>query len=540
MRFEETAVAEAEGTILAHSLRLGSLNFKKGRRLDAEDIRALQQARVETVIAARLEEEDVHEDAAAQRLAEAMAGTGTRTSAAFTGRCNILAARRGLLVYDRARLDAFNLEDEAITLAALAPFEVVEPKQMLATVKIIPFSAPKPALARCLEVAADPGRLLRVAAFQRKKVALVQTSLPGQKEALLDKTHEAIKQRLAALGIESLKESRCAHDSAAVAQAVARKVGEGAELVLVSGASAIVDRRDVVPSGIVKAGGEIEHFGMPVDPGNLMLMARIGEVPVLGLPGCARSPKLNGFDWVLQRVVADVPVRREDIMRMGAGGLLKESGARPLPRAEAVEDRSAPRAPRIATIVLAAGRSSRMGERNKLLEEIEGSPLVLHAVRAAKASQADSVLVVTGHEHEAVESVLAPEKVRTIHNPDYAHGLSTSLHRGLAALPDDCDGAVVLLGDMPKVTAEVIDRLIAAFSPVEGRSICLPMRQGRRGNPVLFARRYFAEVMEISGDLGARPLLGNYPDQVAEVPMPDDAVLTDVDTPEQLDALRGG
>lgn len=540
MIFGETPLAEAEGAILAHSLKLGSISFKKGRRLDAADLEALRKARVESVIAARLEAGDVHEDAAADRLAQAVAGTGATCSAAFTGRCNLVAARRGLLVYDRDRLDALNLVDEAVTLAALPPYELVEPRQMLATVKIIPFAAPEAALQRCLELAARPGPLLRVATFKRKRVGLVQTSLPGQKEALLDKTRAALDARLAALGAEPVHETRCAHDARAVAQAVARQLGQGAELVLVSGASAIVDRRDVVPAGIEQAGGELLHFGMPVDPGNLLLLAQIKEVPVLGLPGCARSPKLNGFDWVLQRLLAEVPVTREDMMRMGAGGLLKEIGSRPLPRAEAVETDPTPRAPRIGALVLAAGRSTRMGERNKLLEEVEGLPLVLHAVRAARQSQAETVVVVTGHQQEAVEKALASEQVTLVHNPDFAQGLSTSLHRGLAALPRDLDGAVVLLGDMPRVTAEVVDRLIAAFSPLEGRAICLPMRQGHRGNPVLFARRFFPEVMEISGDLGARPLIGAYPDQVAEVPMPDDAVLLDVDTPEALEKLRKG
>lgn len=538
MKFYDTPLEEAEGAILAHSLRIGSLNFKKGRRLTAEDIDSLRAMRVASVVAAHLEEGDVHEDAAAQRIAEALSGTGVSCSAAFTGRCNLVSARRGLLVYERERVDAINLIDESITFAALSPFDVVEPKQMLGTVKIIPFAAPKSALDAALEVAREGGPLLRVATFKRKQVGLVQTSLPGQKEALLDKTRDSINARLAALGGGSVKEMRCAHDAGAVAQAVERQVRQGAEMVLVSGASANVDRRDVVPMAIERAGGEVLHFGMPVDPGNLLVFAHLGEVPVLGLPGCARSPKVNGFDWVLQRLVADVPLRREDIMRMGAGGLLKESGLRPLPRAEAVEAPAAPRAPRIAAIVLAAGRSSRMGGKNKLLEKLNGKPLLLHAVEAALDSQADFTLVVTGHEREAVERLLPKDKLRIVHNPNYAQGLSTSLHAGLAALPEDLDGVVVLLGDMPKVKAAIIDRLIAAFSPVEGRSICLPMREGHRGNPVLFARRYFPEVMEISGDLGARPLLGSYPDQVAEVPMPDDAVLTDVDTPDELEGLR--
>jgi molybdenum cofactor cytidylyltransferase len=249
---------------------------------------------------------------------------------------------------------------------------------------------------------------------------------------------------------------------------------------------------------------------------------------------------VNGFDWVLQRLVAGLAVTPRDIQAMGVGGLLKETGLRPLPRAEAVEeeDEGPPRQPRIAALVLAAGQARRMGS-NKLVAGLGGKPLVRHAVEAALASQAAGVTVVSGHEPERLAEALAGSGAAVVHNPDYASGLSTSLRRGLAALPRDIDGAVVLLGDMPRISAAVIDRLIAAFNPLEGRALCVPTWQGKRGNPLLFARRYFAEVQAIEGDQGARLLLSEHTDAVAEVAMTDDAVLTDVDTPEALAALRG-
>jgi molybdenum cofactor cytidylyltransferase len=381
-----------------------------------------------------------------------------------------------------------------------------------------------------------------VAPFLPRRVGLVQTTLPGLKPAILDKTLEALDRRLAALDCPPAEERRVPHDEAAVAGALGAL--QHCDILLVSGASAIVDRRDVVPAGIAAAGGELLHFGMPVDPGNLILLARLkhgegGERPVLGLPGCARSPKVNGFDWVLQRLVAGLAVTPRDIQAMGVGGLLKETGLRPLPRAEAVEDEEGPpRQPRIAALVLAAGQARRMGS-NKLVASLGGKPLVRHVVEAALASQAAGVTVVSGHEPERLAEALAGTSVALMHNPDYASGLSSSLRRGLAALPRDIDGAVVLLGDMPRIAAAVIDRLIAAFNPLEGRALCVPTWQGKRGNPLLFARRYFAEVQAIEGDQGARLLLSEHPDAVAEVAMPDDAVLTDVDTPEALQALRG-
>src|SRR5262249_46095904 len=149
--------------------------------------------------------------------------------------------------------------------------------------------------------------LITVAAFAAKRVVLVQTRLPGLKESILDKTAETTRERLAALGSALVGEHRCDHRSTELAPLIGEAVGERADLVLVAGASAILDRRDVIPAAIEQAGGTIDHFGMPVDPGNLMLMGRLGAVPVLGLPGCARSPKSNGFDWVLRRLLADLP-----------------------------------------------------------------------------------------------------------------------------------------------------------------------------------------------------------------------------------------
>lgn len=568
MIFGETPLVEAQGAILAHSIKIEGAIFKKGRRLSADDVAALAAAGLGHVVAARLEPGDVHEDMAASRLAEALRGDGLTASAAFTGRCNLMAGARGLLLLDRERLDRLNRVDEAMTVASLPPFAPVEARQMVATIKIIPFAVEGALLERALAAASGEGPLMRIAPFAPRRVALVQTLLPGLKESLLDKMLAVVNARLAALDCPPARETRCGHGTAEVAQAVAAQRDAGAEIVLVSGASAIVDRRDVVPAGIEAAGGAVEHFGMPVDPGNLLLLARLGPVPVIGLPGCARSPKLNGFDWVLQRLVAGLAVGPGDVMGLGAGGLLKETGARPLPRAEAVEEaaESAPERapehaqdqaqdhaqdhagalpPRVAAVILAAGRSTRMGGINKLLAEVAGRPMVVQVAAQVLASQARPAVLVTGHEQARVRRALEAgglgEGLVTVHNPDYASGLSTSLHRGLAALPPEAEAALVCLADMPRVSAGMIDRLIAAFDPLEGRAICLPTWGGKRGNPVVLARRFFAEIQAISGDVGAKALIGEYPEAVCEVAMDDlaagDGVLRDADTPEGLRAL---
>jgi molybdenum cofactor cytidylyltransferase len=326
-------------------------------------------------------------------------------------------------------------------------------------------------------------------------------------------------------------ERRVAHETAALAAALTEAASSGANPILVFGASAITDRRDVIPAAIEQAGGAVIHFGMPVDPGNLLLLGTLDGRTVVGLPSCARSPKLNGFDFVLWRLLAGLSVGRQEIATMGVGGLLTEIPTRPQPRDERAPD--VPRMPRIGAIVLAAGLSSRMGS-NKLLAQIGAKPLVRHAVEAVLGSAAAPVVVVTGNGEAEIRQALAPLSPLFVENPDFSKGLSTSLRTGLKALPTDCDGVLVLLGDMPGVTSALLDKLIAAFDPDEDRAICVATRHGKRGNPVLWARRFFPEMLAIEGDVGARHLIGQYADLVAEVEASDDGPLTDIDTPEAL------
>jgi molybdenum cofactor cytidylyltransferase len=258
----------------------------------------------------------------------------------------------------------------------------------------------------------------------------------------------------------------------------------------------------------------------------------LGSADVVGLPGCARSPKLNGFDFVLWRLAAGLPVGRDEIVAMGVGGLLMEIPLRPQPR----EERPVAAAPKIGAVVLAAGASSRMGS-NKLLAQVEGKPMAKRVVDAVLGSKASPVIVVTGNKAEAVREALAGCGVAFVDNPDFSTGLSSSLKLGLKALPENCGGAVIVLGDMPAVTPALIDQLIAAFNPTEGRAICVATHAGKRGNPVLFARRFFEEIESIEGDVGARGLIGAYPELVCEVEADSDAPLIDIDTPEDLAAF---
>ncbi|MBW4093127.1 MAG: NTP transferase domain-containing protein [Proteobacteria bacterium] len=542
MRFGPVPLAEARGAILAQSHRLADRMIRKGAVLDEATLAALRAAGVTEVLAARLEPGDVPEDIAADRLAAPLVAPLLGRTRAATGRVNLAAEAAGVLRVDAAKIDRLNGVDESLTVGTLADGAVVAARDLVATVKIIPFAVPGTLVSVAAAVAAHGDPALRLYPFRPLKVGLVATQLPGLKESVTEKTIAVTEARVVALTGTLLPTLRTPHETAPIAAALEALIAEGADLLLIVGASAVVDRRDVGPEGIRRAGGEILHFGMPVDPGNLICIGRIGTRPALVLPGCARSPKQNGIDLVLPRLFAGLPVGSAEIMRMGVGGLLKETDLRPLPREKATAEARvgpAPRsAPVIAGVVLAAGRSRRMAPLNKLLlADRAGKPMVARVVDNLLSSKAHPVVVVTGHQAEQVAHALGGRPVRVVAAPDYADGLSASLRAGIAAVPPEAAAAIVCLGDMPLVTGRMIDRLLEAYDPDEGRLIVLPTFRGKQGNPMLWDRRFFPEILRITGDSGARFLLGQHMENVAEVEMADDAVLRDFDTAESLTTL---
>jgi molybdenum cofactor cytidylyltransferase len=534
MKFGPVAPRDALGATAVHSIRQGELVLKKGTLIGEAEVATLQAAGVKEIVVARLEPGDVSEDQAAAEIAASVAGEGMRADHAFTGRCNLFAETAGVLVVDKDAIDRLNRIDEAVTLATLAAYKPVVEGEMIATVKIIPFAVAADARDQAVAEAAKAKPVIRIAPYKIRKLGIVSTLLPGLSPKVVEKTLKITAARIAPAGASIVAERRVPHEQAALTRAIDELRKAGAELVIVFGASAIADRRDVIPAAIMAAGGEIEQFGMPVDPGNLMLIGRLGGQAIVGAPGCARSPKENGFDWVLMRLLAGLPVSRADITGMGVGGLLMEIVTRPQPRTEPAPEKGR----RVAAVVLAAGRSTRMGAVNKMLAEIGGKPLVRIAAEQALASRAKPVIVVTGHERERVESALRGLPVRFVHNPDYADGLGTSLKAGIAAVPAEADGAIVCLGDMPQVDTALIDRLIAAFDPERGALVVVPSIDGRRGNPVVWSRRFFHDLMSITGDIGARHLIGSYAEAVVEIPVVGAGALTDVDTPESLSAVK--
>jgi molybdenum cofactor cytidylyltransferase len=518
--------------MLAHATTVGGRRFRKAHVLTFEDISVLKAAGVDEVVAAVLSADDLDEDNAATRLAESMSFRGIEAKPAATGRVNLHARAAGVFTVDKGIIDRVNAVDPAITVATVAEHETVEEGHMVATVKIIPFGVAGKLVDAAASILAD-GEIFAVNPFRPLRVGVIQTALPSVKDSVLAKTLRVTQARLARSGSVVGAELRTPHASERVAEAITSLVADS-DMILVFGASALCDFEDVIPAAIRQAGGEVIRVGMPVDPGNLLVLGRLGQVPVIGAPGCARSPKENGFDWVLDRLIAGLDVTSSDIAGMGVGGLLMEIPTRPQPR----EMPSPPAVLDLHVIVLAAGRSSRMGGPNKLMAHFSGKPLIRQTAERALASRAAGTIVVTGHQAVRIREALGGLDVKIAHNQDFASGLSASLKAGIAAIPPESAGALIVLGDMPVVSTADLDRLIGVFQKSGGGTVVRATHNGKRGNPVLLPRSLFGAVAQLEGDTGARHLVEAELMPVIDVEIGEGAAI-DVDTRDGLESAGG-
>lgn len=525
MIFGPVPVHDAAGAILAHSVVAGGTRLRKGRSLTPEDCALLAQAGVVDVTVARLSAQDVTEDDAATAIGIALEGGNMTRSAAFTGRVNLHASCDGVMMVNADLVNALNAVSPDITLATLNTATRVTARQLLATVKIIPYGVDRADLGRA--VAALDGPALTLHPFCISSATVILTELPGMKPSLLQKGESAVRQRLAALGVGDVTVVTVPHETCALAEAVEAAQGR---MVLILTASATSDSHDVGPEAVRLAGGRVERFGMPVDPGNLLFLGQIKDRPVIGLPGCARAPALNGADWVLERIAAELPVTGADIAAMGVGGLLKEIPTRP-------QARGAPQPigrPHVSALILAAGASRRMGQgRDKLLEDVEGQPLLARTLAQAQASGADAVYVTLPSDKPDRAQIVDHSEGVSVLVPNAAEGMSASIRAGIAALPDHTDAVLLILADMPEVTGADMAKLIAAFDPTEARDIIRATTQnGTPGHPVIFGRRFFEPLARLTGDRGAREVMMAAQDYIVDVPTTGAAALTDLDTPE--------
>jgi molybdenum cofactor cytidylyltransferase len=336
MKFGPIPLDQAEGKILAHNIahrsRPGTL--RKGKTIDAADVSVLASEGYSAVYAVELEEDDVDEDHAARRVAEAAAAgcCGLVIQGPSDGRVNLAAAVSGVLRVDPARLEQVN-RCEGVTFATLRSYRLVRPGQVVATIKIIPYALPVGVLERAEQAARGDAPLLWVSELKARAVGLLLSGLPAAAGRVVRSFEAPLRKRIESWGSQLMQVDYVAlngnRDEVDLAAALCQQIERGCELVVLAGETSIMDRNDVAPRAVIQAGGQVLSVGAPVEPGNLLMLAQLEGVPVVGLPGCARSPKENVVDWVLPVLLAGDPLDAVDVAGMGYGGLMEDDPQEP-------------------------------------------------------------------------------------------------------------------------------------------------------------------------------------------------------------------
>ena len=336
MKFGPVPLGRAEGKILGHNVagHDGRRLLRKGKALTTEHVAVLRGMGRTVVHVAELEPGDVGEDVAARRVADAAKGDGLRLLGSATGRVNVLSTTQGLFRLNPDRLVRLN-ECDGVTLAVLDTHTAVGTGQVVATIKVIPYAVPERTVARAEAIAKEGEPLIRVDALPSRAVGMILSGAPSIRSKLFEDFFP-LEERVRSLGSHISERDYVTLDDDSGESSLASVIGQqrdaGVHLILFAGETAIMDARDIMPRALERAGGRVTCVGAPVDPGNLLMLGYIGDVPVLGAPGCARSRKVNVVDWVLPRLLVGDRLTRADIVTLGHGGLLEDVPERPLPR----------------------------------------------------------------------------------------------------------------------------------------------------------------------------------------------------------------
>ena len=534
MKIQSLGPQNSIGAVLAQTYNLPGKIISKGTFVTNEIVAYFKTGKIKTILCAVPDEGDIHEDEAAEAISSAIDKNHIYADKASTGRVNFKSQSLCLVRYDRDLIKEVNLVDESIAFSIVEHNQLLAEGDLIATLKIIPFFMQKKYVDRVIKILAKDN-LFKIHSLKKKEVTLIQTCFEWQKKSIFTATSNVTKARLEALGCSLNKEKLINHDYDTLRTVIRSSVKSGPEILLISGASAITDRSDYIPKAILSEGGKIIQYGLAVDPGNLLLIGQVGNTTVIGMPGCARSPKLNGFDWVLQLLMADIPINREELADMGAGGLLMEIASRPLPRALAKS--VSKREKKVMGVILAAGNSTRMGKDNKLLRNIGDAPLIRNTAIEMLKSELDTCSIVLGYQSDKVADVIKDLNINLILNPLWKEGQASSLRAAINTLDSTYSDLLIMLGDLPGIKSSHINSVIEEHLLTDNRKskITIPSFKGQKGNPVIWGRSFFHDLSNLEGDVGGRTLFSEHPAAINMLEMDDPWVVKDADTPEDFE-----
>lgn len=529
MKFGEFPLYDALGVELSHAIKCAGKVFPAGHIITADDVRLLRQAEIKTVVGTFFSSDDLRPDIVCDILLKDIVGDHLRYTLPKNGCSEIYADADGVFISQPERLLRFNSHDESLILSSLLPFTPVYKNQLIASLRLLGPAFNADMINDAVAKIMGQGSLLRIAAYAFCKIAFVRTVMHGEE---ISESEEQTRSRYAVFGFDISRYVVCPHDRSAVSNEIEKAEKDGLDAVFIESSAPPLNRKDVIPCSVKEAGADIDRLGWCVDPGVSALIAHKNDTKIIAFAaGDFSSPSIDR----LVRYIATKSLPRPDEFPLLATGTLSlerlikfldPADERKTVAVGSLEERS-----KIAVVVLAAGASKRMIGSNKLLENVQGVPMVERAVRSALSSKADFVAVVTGYDAKFIEKRLVDYDVKIVRNPDYSSGVLSSIRLGLSVLPPDVIAAVVLPADMPGFTEEYINKLIDLFDPKAAKkAVCLPSFKGVRHNPVLWPRELFKSVKIIPEDAHWMPALVEHSDYISELKLDDDLPLTDVNT----------
>ena len=534
MKIVKKNSAETLGDILAHSIFLKVGRIRKGKIISQEDINLMLQDGIENIYVGEFDNDDLDENYASKKIAEAICVDGVTRSPTYSGKTNITSKYDGLIEIDKEKVFELNRLSTNIAVSTLNNHDIVYNGDHILSVKIISYAINKADLEKIINFL-NTNKIIQLKPFKSLKFGVIYTESVNEKKNIIEKTKKSIKSRVSDYNSTIMDEIIVKHDIEAIKLALEKQLTMDIDCLLFFLSSSVADVSDILPSIISEFGGKITSYGMPLDPGNLTLSGYINNHKILVAAGSARSDALNGLDWHLNSLHAGIEIDQDIIDSLGVGGLLKDIDF--AVRRKRISKNINTKKANIAAIVLSAGESKRMGEDNKLLLKVNGKTIIANYIENISKSNVSEILVVTGHQSDLIQGELEKYDVNFIYNPDYKDGMSTSLRAGINALSTNIDAAMICLPDMPLIGIYEINKLIDYYNPKIGNEICIATSNEQRGNPVLWDKKYFNELSDIKGDKGGRHLLSQYEEKSVEVNL-GEAVSFDVDTKSSYNSLK--
>ena len=531
MKFGEFPVYDAVNVELVHDVVCRDKTLKKGHLLTAADVNLLKYAGIKTITGVQFSSEDIHPETAADILLKTLAGDYLRYALPDeTGYSEIFADTDGMFIYDPERLYRFNAHSESLSLVAIQPYTPVYKGQLIANLRISAPAVGAETLNEAVTKISGTGPLLKISPYSFCKIGFIRTLMNNSSVPSLD--DDRLIARFASFGFSMIYSELCEHSIAAVENAVRNAIDAKAEIVLVESQTAPLHRDDIVPSGFKEAAANIDRMSWPLDTGLSLVLGHKNNVRLIGYG--ADDFKTPAFDRLLRFISTKSLPTPDVIPSLAMNGISWNRMTKqitPEQMQKSINIGALSESEKIGIVILAAGSSRRLIGTNKLLETIAGLPIIEHVVRSALSSKADYVAVVTGHDAKFIEKRLEQYDVKIVRNPDYVSGVLGSIRLGLAVLPPDIVGALILPADMPAFTEDYIDRMIDAFDfSAERRPVIVPTFDGVRHNPVLWPRDLFNVVKIVPEDAQFVPALIEHSDYIKEIPLKDDLPLTDINT----------